>query len=54
MHLLLVFSRHTQTAWNVQRRYTGQRDIPLNDVGRQQARDLSSDLASLPLSFVFT
>jgi broad specificity phosphatase PhoE len=34
----LVFLRHGETDWNVEGRLQGQRDIPLNDHGRQQAR----------------
>lgn len=33
----LYFVRHGQTAWNAEGRYQGQRDIPLNDIGRTQA-----------------
>jgi alpha-ribazole phosphatase len=33
--LLLV--RHGETMWNADRRYQGQMDVPLSDVGRQQA-----------------
>jgi broad specificity phosphatase PhoE len=34
----LVFLRHGETNWNVEGRLQGQRDIPLNDNGRSQAK----------------
>ncbi|MCB1501182.1 MAG: histidine phosphatase family protein [Bauldia sp.] len=34
----IVFLRHGETAWNAEGRLQGQRDIPLNDRGRAQAR----------------
>ena len=37
--------RHGQTDWNAQRRLQGSTDIPLNDVGRGQARDAVSVLS---------
>lgn len=37
--------RHGQTDWNAERRLQGSTDIPLNDVGRGQARDAVDALA---------
>ena len=38
--------RHGQTDWNAERRLQGATDIPLNDVGRGQARDAVGVLAA--------
>jgi broad specificity phosphatase PhoE len=43
MHLLLV--RHGETDWNIQRRYQGKKDVPLNDAGRRQAALIAPRLA---------
>jgi probable phosphoglycerate mutase len=51
-HFYLI--RHGETDWNVQRRFQGRTDIPLNDNGREQARILSSYFASQPIQAVLT
>lgn len=38
--------RHGQTDWNAERRLQGSTDIPLNDVGRGQARDAVAALSA--------
>ena len=43
----LVLWRHGRTAWNVEGRAQGTTDVPLDDVGRRQARDSAARLASL-------
>jgi len=41
----IALVRHGQTDWNRTRRIQGASDIPLNDVGRRQARDAAEALA---------
>lgn len=36
--ITIYFVRHGETDWNAERRYQGQREVPLNARGREQAR----------------
>src|SRR5579859_829005 len=44
MGRLLYIGRHGETDWNAQARWQGHTDVPLNEVGRAQARALASTL----------
>jgi broad specificity phosphatase PhoE len=40
----LLLARHGETDWNAERRWQGHSDPPLNERGREQARDLAATL----------
>lgn len=50
----LILVRHGQTDWNVEGRYQGQTHNPLNEVGRQQAREAAAALRSLHIERIYS
>ncbi len=50
----LYLARHGETDWNQRGKLQGHTDIPLNDVGRQQAHGLASRLSGLGITKVTT
>jgi probable phosphoglycerate mutase len=50
----LIVVRHGQTDWNVNGRYMGWTDEPLNNEGVQQAQSLARRLGQWPISAVYS
>jgi broad specificity phosphatase PhoE len=50
--ILLV--RHGETDWNSERRWQGHADQPLNDAGREQARELAETLVDRGIDVVYS
>lgn len=48
----VVLLRHGRTAWNAQRRFQGQADPPLDDVGRAQAYEVAGLIRALDASIL--
>ncbi|HEY5927421.1 MAG TPA: histidine phosphatase family protein [Kofleriaceae bacterium] len=48
----LLLARHGETDWNREGRWQGHADVPLNDVGREQARELATWLAEQPIDVI--
>ena len=51
---IIYLARHGQTAWSLSGQHTGLTDLPLNERGEQEARDLGKRLAGLHFAKVFT
>lgn len=52
MKLYLI--RHGQTDWNIQGKIQGSHDIPLNETGREQARQVAKGMESKLITRIFS
>ena len=50
----IIIVRHGETAWNVENRFRGSQDIPLNETGLAQAKAVSRRLASEQIAAVYS
>jgi probable phosphoglycerate mutase len=48
----LILIRHGETDWNVERRWQGQADVPLNARGRRQAAQVAQSLADVGITAI--
>ncbi|HSF83538.1 MAG TPA: histidine phosphatase family protein [Anaerolineales bacterium] len=51
-HLYLI--RHGETDWNVEGRWQGQADVPLNGKGKEQAAQIAQELAQVGLQAIYS
>lgn len=50
----LILIRHGETDWNLEGRYTGQTDVPLNTNGRRQARSAAKRLQDQKIDAIYS
>lgn len=49
----LILARHGETDWNIEHRWQGWADQPLNETGRAQARDLADRLGGRRIDAIY-
>jgi 2,3-bisphosphoglycerate-dependent phosphoglycerate mutase len=50
----LALVRHGQSLWNLQNRFTGWVDVPLTELGREEARRAGQHLTGVPFDVAYT
>jgi broad specificity phosphatase PhoE len=50
----LLLIRHGETAWNAERRFTTRSDLPLSEVGLEQARAAAATLAATDIDRIYS
>jgi alpha-ribazole phosphatase len=51
---VILLVRHGETTWNKDRRFQGRLDVPLNDTGREQARELAEQARGEGLAALYS
>jgi 2,3-bisphosphoglycerate-dependent phosphoglycerate mutase len=51
---LLILLRHGQSQWNLENRFTGWEDVPLSELGREEARKAGEHLRDVDIDVVYT
>ena len=46
--------RHGQTQWNLEKRCQGHTDIPLNETGLQEAREMAGKFSGINLEVIYS
>jgi probable phosphoglycerate mutase len=49
----ILLARHGETDWNRERRWQGHADQPLNELGREQARELAASLEGRAIDAIY-
>ena len=51
---VLVIVRHGQSQWNLENKFTGDADVNLTDIGKQEACDAGKKLAAISFDYAFS
>lgn len=51
---MIYIIRHGQTDWNINGRYGGRIDVPLNEYGIEQAKQIREELKNINFDVVFS
>ena len=54
MKTTIYLVRHGQTNWNLSKKFQGQRKVPINRTGKEQAKKLASELKKVSFDVVYS